>query len=238
MTAAGLDERQRPACGHWEPMLGPCLCGDPANHEPGGQYHRGEGDDMAAETPTRTSSDTWPSVVIEHLASELGLEGTTGVPKAQRVRDRVHELVQELEGVEDRVARAVATAAHNARQFRFKVAAMLVGDDASTQIVDDPDTILRMLNEVLERGKLAEETLTNQIQGQQPRLIQHVDHAVSLPGRAALLAELLVETLPDVGMAISDDSPPEDVVRYTERVRMAGDLARRLLDEGRPKGAG
>jgi hypothetical protein len=29
-----FDERQRPVCGVWDPLLGPCICGDPANHVP------------------------------------------------------------------------------------------------------------------------------------------------------------------------------------------------------------
>lgn len=27
------------SCGHRDAMLGPCVCGDKANHEPGGKYH-------------------------------------------------------------------------------------------------------------------------------------------------------------------------------------------------------
>jgi hypothetical protein len=27
-------------CGHFDPLLGPCVCGDPANHKPGGKYHK------------------------------------------------------------------------------------------------------------------------------------------------------------------------------------------------------
>jgi hypothetical protein len=30
-----------PLCGHFDPLLGPCVCGDPANHKPGGKYHKG-----------------------------------------------------------------------------------------------------------------------------------------------------------------------------------------------------
>lgn len=26
-------------CGHYDPMLGPCVCGDKANHQPGGRYY-------------------------------------------------------------------------------------------------------------------------------------------------------------------------------------------------------
>jgi hypothetical protein len=28
-----FDERQRPKCGRWDPLLGPCVCGDPSKHE-------------------------------------------------------------------------------------------------------------------------------------------------------------------------------------------------------------
>lgn len=27
-------------CGHYDPMLGPCICGKPANHQPGGKFYR------------------------------------------------------------------------------------------------------------------------------------------------------------------------------------------------------
>jgi hypothetical protein len=27
-----FDERQRPVCGVWDPMLGPCVCGNPEGH--------------------------------------------------------------------------------------------------------------------------------------------------------------------------------------------------------------
>jgi hypothetical protein len=27
-------------CGHHDALLGPCVCGDPANHQPGGKFYQ------------------------------------------------------------------------------------------------------------------------------------------------------------------------------------------------------
>lgn len=33
-----FDARQRPVCGHYSTFGGPCVCGDRANHAPGGRF--------------------------------------------------------------------------------------------------------------------------------------------------------------------------------------------------------